>query len=271
MSDTVHIGMINLTRAADRRALMTRELARAGLGPYFHTAFDSTAHPREAMLAQCRTEGPWGVFNESNMAITISHAQVWEAFLQSDATHCLVMEDDIHISPDLGAWLDDLSWWPEGADMVKIERWRARRGQILMGPVIASFRGRALAQLYSRHVGAAGYMLTRDAATRLLAQRPFSMTIDNFLFNFNASRAPRRMNVFQVMPALVQQGNEPEGGVRHTARRSRPTGLPLLRQKIRRGWSEIAYPLPTILKALTGRATLRRVSFEPTVNAEGTQ
>lgn len=257
----LHVEMINLARATERRDHMRAELAQARLTAAFHPAFDLRAHSREEMLEHCRAEGPWGVFNDSNMAITISHARVWERFLASDAELCLVMEDDVFIAPELGDWLDDLNWWPADADIVKLERWRARNLRILLQDVGRAHRGRALKRLLSRHVGAAGYMLTRKAAQALLAERPFALTIDNLLFNFNASPVARAMTVYQVTPALIVQGNEPPQLERNTPHRFRPTGAALLRQKLKRGYYEVAYPWSTLAKALTGKARLATVPY----------
>lgn len=257
----LHIEMINLVRATDRRTRMEAELKNAGVKANFHPAYDMQAHPREEMLTQCLTEGPWGVFQDGNMAITISHAQVWERFLETDATHCLVMEDDIFIAPELGQWISDLSWWPADADMVKLERWRGNKLKVLLSENTQHVRGRHITRLLSRHVGAAGYILTRKAAQSFLATRPFDITVDNLLFNFNASRAARALNVYQITPALIEQGNEPAEMFRKTTVKLRPKGLALLRQKIRRGYHEVAYPLPTLLKFLSGRARLHQIPY----------
>ncbi|MEM6888655.1 MAG: glycosyltransferase family 25 protein [Pseudomonadota bacterium] len=262
MTCLLHIEMINLARAPERRARMQGELAAAGVTAAFHPAFDKEAHPREEMLKHCRPDGPWGAFHDSNMAITISHAQVWERFLAAKASHCLVMEDDVFIAPELGAWLQDMSWWPADADMVKLERWRARSAKVLLGHAGDTYRGRRVVRLLSRHVGAAGYILTRAAARRFLDQRPFNITIDNLLFNFNASPAARAMRVYQVQPALIEQGNEPEGIPVQTAKRYRPKGMALVRQKLKRAYYELAYPLPTLASAATGRASLHRITFD---------
>lgn len=263
MTAALHIEMINLARAVERRERMQAELERAGIEAEFHPAFDMAEHPRTEMLRHCRPDGPWGLFHDSNMAITISHARVWERFLSSQATHCLIMEDDIFIAPELGQWIESLTWWPTDADMVKLERWRGRNLKVLLGAEAAPHRGRHLARLLSRHVGAAGYMLTRTAAEALLAARPFDITIDNLLFNFNASPVARSLRVYQVQPALIEQGNEPEGVALQTATRHRPKGMALLRQKLRRAYYELAYPLPTLFKAATGRAKLHRITFRP--------
>ncbi|MEP2641860.1 glycosyltransferase family 25 protein [Roseobacter sp.] len=261
MAPRLYTEMINLARADERRVHMHAELAQAGIDAQFFPAFDSSTEALAEMHRQCQPEGPWGLFHTANMAITISHARVWERFLASDADLCLVMEDDVFIAPDLRQWLDDLSWWPADADMVKLERWRGRSLKVLLSARGTSHHGRRVARLLSRHVGAAGYIMTRQTAERFLAQRPFNITVDNLLFNFNASPAARRMTVYQVHPALVEQGNEPDDAVAQTPQRLRPTGWARIRQKLKRGYYEIAYPLPTLLRALTGRARLHQITF----------
>ena len=267
---SIHIEMTNLARAKDRRIHMRPEMARAGFDVTFHPAFDFTEHDEADILARCKREGPWGTFHTPNMAATITHAQAWERFLASDATHCLVMEDDIFIAPDLGAWLNDLDWWPADAEIVKLERWRSKSTKVLMEPPVTTHRGRNLQRLLSRHMGAAGYMLTRDAATKLLASQPFDMVIDHILFNTNASKMARSMRTYQITPAMIVQGNEPPESPFYMGERKRPKGMELLRQKLKRGYYELAYPLSTWVKLLTGKARLEHIPYAAVVQTAAT-
>lgn len=267
MTGHVHIEMTNLARAEDRRVQMRRETAVAGFDVEFHPAFDFTEHDEADILARCKREGPWGTFHTPNMAATLSHAKAWERFLASDASHCLVMEDDIFISPDLGAWLKDLSWWPKGGDIVKLERWRSKSTKVLMEAPVSIHRDRQIQRMLSRHMGAAGYMLTRDAAAKLLASQPFDMVVDHILFNINASQAARHMQIYQISPAMIVQGNEPEGSPFYMGERKRPKGMALIRQKLKRLYYEVAYPLSTWGKLLTGRAKLSKIAFVKDMSA----
>lgn len=263
----VYCEMINLEADQDRRQHMAAELARAGVEARVFPGFDYRVQGMEALQEHCRPFGPWGVFHAQNMACTLSHAAAWERFLETDLPYALVLEDDVFVSPELGAWLSDASWWPEDADMVKIERWQSRSGTlvVLLGSGSLRHLERDIARLFSRHVGAAGYFLTRRAARMLLDQKPFNITVDNLLFNMNASPVAGKMRIYQVQPAMVVQGNEPPGRVHRPFARQRPKGLTRLRQKLVRGYYELAYPLSTIWKALTGKARLARISYEPKV------
>ena len=261
MDTCLHSEMINLARATDRRAHMTAALARAGISAAMHPAVDSREIPQDEIYAQVAQEGPWGYVHPPAAACTLSHMHVWERFLATDKTHCLVLEDDIHMADDLDSWLADLGWWPKDADIVKLERWRGRSLKILLARNAPVHLGRRIARMYNRHVGAAGYIVTRQAAQTLLAQRPAPLVVDNLLFNLNASPAARKLSIYQVQPALVVQGNEPDGWVHTPPAKYRPEGWMLLRQKLKRAYYEVAYPVTTWAKFLTGKAKLEQVPY----------
>ncbi|WP_299043755.1 glycosyltransferase family 25 protein [uncultured Tateyamaria sp.] len=259
----VYCEMINLAQAQSRRDLMAPQLQAARVEPYVHPAFDHRQDTRGDIDRLSRAFGAWGVFKRQDRAITISHAQVWQRFVDSGASHCLVIEDDVYLSHDLGQWLYDLCWWPESAHIVKLERWRSETLKVLMRPGHEHL-GREVRQVLSRHTGAAGYMLTRHAAKVLLDQQPYKLTVDQLLFNLNASRVARKLGVAQVTPALVVQGNEPHDHAAHNDVRSRPTGWQLRRQKLQRAYYEIAYPLSTFFAVARGHARLDPVPFAET-------
>ena len=241
MKAAVHL--IGLQQATGRAALMQRELDQAGLTAARIDAVDSTVVSRAEMLEQCRSEGNWGYFQTKDMACTLSHAKAWDAFLASDADVALILEDDVFLSPDVGTWLNDLSWWPADAGIVKFERWRAKKLQVALRKDGVDHLGRELRQMQSRHAGGAAYVISRAAAQHLLDSRPFEITLDNLLFNFDASLPARAIKVYQVQPALAEQGNEAPGEVGVGPPRHRPTGWPLIRQKLRRGFLSSAAAL----------------------------
>ncbi|WP_084204421.1 glycosyltransferase family 25 protein [Leisingera daeponensis] len=254
--------LIGLRQAKGRAALMQRELDQAGLAATRVDAVDSTAVSREEMLSQCRPEGNWGYFQTKDMACTLSHAKAWEAFLGSDADVALILEDDVFLSPDTGAWLADLSWWPADAGIVKFERWRSRKLQVALGNGGFTHLGREVRQLLSRHAGGAAYAISRRAAQHLLDSRPFGITLDNLLFNFDASKPARGIKVYQVQPALAEQGNEAPDEHAIGPARHRPKGWPLIRQKLRRGIYEFRGGFRILPSVVLGRATLEKIRFD---------
>ncbi len=214
------------------------------------------------LRAGCKDEGPWGSFTRQDMACTLSHELVWQKFLKSGAEFAFVLEDDVFIAPDLGEWLADTSWWPKDADMVEFERWRSDGLLVILGGDPQDHKGRALHRMYYRQSGSAGYMLTRPAAEKFLARRPYGVSIDQLLFNAAASPAARKMKIYQVQPAMIEQGNNPIPTQALGADRKRPTGMALVRQKLWRGLNEIRFPLPVLARVLTGRARPIQIRFE---------
>ncbi|MFY1708241.1 glycosyltransferase family 25 protein [Tritonibacter scottomollicae] len=254
--------IISLTRAKGRHAQMRATLAEAGIEAEFVEAVDLAETSEAELLQQCKSFGPWGVFAHGNMACTLSHAKVWEQFLASDAEVALIFEDDVFISPELRQWTEDLSWWPQGCELVNLEFWRSESLKVMLGTSIAQHLGRQVAPMLSRNPGSAGYLVTRKGAEALLASRPFAVSIDQLLFNPLISPLANSLRPYQITPALVTQGNTPpeEGTFLGHAQR-KPQGALYRKQKRLRGMAELrALPLH-LLRLISGRARLVRVTF----------
>ncbi|WP_298850612.1 glycosyltransferase family 25 protein [uncultured Ruegeria sp.] len=262
---TIPIFLIGLERATGRARLMEQELQKAGLSATRVNAVDCDAATREDFLRDCRAEGPWGYFHTKDMACTLSHAKAWEAVIASGAKQALILEDDVFLTPELADWLNDPSWWPEDADIVRFERWRSTKLYVALGRKRLVHLGRELRLMRSRHPGGAAYALTRQAAQHFLTQKPYDITLDGLLFNPSASAAARQVNIYQVIPAMVEQGNEAPDEYQMGAPRARPKGWPLVRQKVRRGIAEVSSGLRTMANLALGRATLEKITYAPQV------
>ena len=257
--------MLNIERAKDRKELMCGELKKKNIEAYFHKAVDYKDTKKEDILLECLQYGPWGQFHIQNMAATLSHSRAWERFLQSDADICFIMEDDIFISDDLERWLSDFSWWPVDADIIKLECWVEKlykNGAILFEKPGIKHLNRKVKRLLTRHMGAAGYLLTRSAAEKLLASKPFDMVIDQMLFNINASKVAKNMKIYQIIPALILQGNEPKKRTVYMGNRQNVSGIKLFKQELRRGLYEISVPFKTIIKFIVGKASFEKITYK---------
>ncbi|UWQ95275.1 glycosyltransferase family 25 protein [Rhodobacteraceae bacterium M385] len=257
----VPIFAVNLLRANARRELMEKQAARVGVTLQFVEAIDSHSDVGALEIDRLPDFGPWGVFHRHDRACTLSHLKALECFLESGASHGMIMEDDVFLSPDLGAWLADISWWPEGADVVKLERWRDDRLLVALDKAALPVLGRTLRRMRSRHSGGAGYIVTKKAARDILKAPSPNVPIDHLLFSPNVSAIARDSITFQVTPALVVQGNEPPKD---------PAALPVdrgtlpeskLRKDLLRGWQEVkVMPRLLALWAL-GRVSLEKITY----------
>ncbi|MGV6850390.1 MAG: glycosyltransferase family 25 protein [Marinibacterium sp.] len=261
-SAEIHAAVVNLDRAAERRERMRIQLDGAGVVADFFSAFDAR-EPRNAdRLAAQPDHGPWGAVAVHDKACTQSHLLLMQAFLASKATYCLVLEDDAFLSPELGAWLGDLSWWPLGAEMVKLERWRDDKLYLVMDRAAKTHLGRQVARLWSRHSGTAGYIISRSGAKKVVAVKGINMPIDHLLFNVNISPLARSLVTYQVHPALVVQGNDPTPASAGTrAQTGKPAENKLIKD-LRRGWHEIKVIPGLAARCLMGGATARQIAYQ---------
>ncbi|MEX0303040.1 MAG: glycosyl transferase, partial [Leisingera sp.] len=122
--------------------------------------------------------------------------------------------------------------------------------------------GRGVRRMLSRHAGGAAYVISRKAAQHLLDSRPFDITLDNLLFNFDASLPARGIKVYQGQPALAEHGHEAPDEHAIGPPRHRPKGWPLIRQKLRRGIYEFRGGFRVLPSVVLGRATLEKIRFD---------
>lgn len=134
-------------------------------------------------------------------ACAASHALAWQKLLESGASHACILEDDVVLSPDFPAFMADAHWVPESCDVVKIETFAKKT---MISRQLQPCRGRGLGHLYSTHLGAAGYVLSRQGAHKMLAHaaRP-ARPVDHLLFD--VPTIVEALSVLQLDPALCMQ------------------------------------------------------------------
>ncbi len=134
-------------------------------------------------------------------ACAASHASAWRQFLESGESHACFLEDDVVLSPEFAGFMADAGWIPDDCDAVKIETFMNR---IYIARRPRPCRDRNLAWLYSTHLGAAGYVLSRAGAEKLMAHaaRP-ERPVDHLLFDIPA--IVRGFRVLQLDPGLCIQ------------------------------------------------------------------
>ena len=261
---TLYSAVINLKRAKDRREIQTQQFARLGLNVDFFPACDMLDPAVQAQAATMPDHGPWTIFYIQDKACTLSHLAVLRAFLEGEATHCLVLEDDVLASHDIADWMGDLSWWPDDAEIVKIEAWQRKTGPVLLGDP-ATHLGRQVSRLFSKHQGGAGYLVSRAGAEKILGDpRVIDVPIDHLLFNPEGAALARELVVYQVWPALIQQGNAPE------TEGSAPPRTAQGQNKIKRELKRLALRLRRVpvewTLRLNGRATPRLIAWQDQMN-----
>lgn len=194
--------VINLERSPERRKWITDSFARQTLVPEFVPAIDANAMtPGDIEAWNEASDGP--LMMAAEIAVFKSHRECWRIAASGDDDYVGVFEDDVHLSGDAHLFLKDHNWIPKGADIVKIETFR--NSVLCSRPPLQPVHGHQLLRLHSLHWGAAGYIISKSCAARLLE---FSKTrlyaADEFLFSPTFSIF-RDLDLYQVSPALCIQ------------------------------------------------------------------
>ncbi|MFZ3583549.1 glycosyltransferase family 25 protein [Loktanella sp. DJP18] len=251
--------MIHLPRATDRKARMQAEFDRVGINVDDWAGVDARLPHNADRLAALPDHGPWGHLHAHAKGCLLSHLDAMQRFVDSSASHALILEDDVFVADDLSVWMAVEQWWPADADLVKIERWRDDRLRVVMDAACATHSGRAIQRLRSRHSGAGGYFISRAGAHRVLTDPQRNVPVDHLLFNGLVSPLATQLVTYQINPALVVQGNEAPASSGHraaSAARRKPVS-----QKIRRGLAELRI-LRVLPRLLTGQSRLHRVDWQ---------
>ncbi len=133
----------------------------------------------------------------------LSHRKTWKLIVESDEPWAFVCEDDIHMADNFTKFLETSAWMPENADIVKAETMRVRIE--MSARKTAETLGHCLRELRSEHLGSAGYFVSREASTKLLAlTEECCEPADRVLFSPDITVA-RQLNIHQLDPALCIQ------------------------------------------------------------------
>jgi glycosyl transferase family 25 len=251
---------INLDSATARRAYMEAEIARLGLPITRLAAVKSTALS-DADFARLHPDGSRFQMVKAEVACSLSHRACWKLIAEGTAPFGAVFEDDIAFADDTAHFLGQDGWLPPGIELVKLETFLS--GVMLTRQTIAA-QNRALVQLCSCHLGAAGYIVSRALAQRLFdASQTITLPIDLALFDPESRLLPE-VPAWQLTPAIcIQQfrskevflpdGAEWSGVDAHRVVRKRH-GLAKLRRESARPFLQLYEALRTALRvARTGQ------------------
>ncbi len=152
---------------------------------------------------------PPGGLTKGEIACFYSHRVCWQQIVNSGKQYAAVLEDDIIFSRDADVFLSDTSWIPQNADIIKLE--------VLTKKIITDIsprlvmNGKAITRFYSSNLGTAAYIISKEAAAKLLKMTDrFYVPIDHVMFG---SLFPyfSQLICYQVVPAICIQDSEFHG------------------------------------------------------------
>jgi glycosyl transferase family 25 len=201
----MRVYLINLDRRKDRLAAMAAQAADLGLEPERVTALDAGTADRGTIDRWFAAGGPLGEIPAGDKACLLSHRAAWERFVAGGAPHAVFLEDDVRLSRAAGVMLASDAWIPAGVTVVKLEHYGPGGQRVLLADIRAVAGNFRIGRMLSRHTGGAAYILSRQAAEILLAERRFDLPVDHLLFNPNNSRLFARLAPWQLLPAIARQ------------------------------------------------------------------
>lgn len=225
MPSQVPVYYINLASRPDRRAFMEAQFARFGMVAHRVEAVRIDEVPPELIAFH---EGPDCLWrsNPGDLACGLSHERAWQMILDAGHPAALVFEDDAVLAPSISDFLTEGIIERLGADMVKLETFRVR---IQLGSVRAAVGATIVRELCSSQMGAAAYLIGRQAINRSLASPMLrELSVDRLLFGRGGPHL-LRSRVLQAIPSPCIQLNrlEPDSAVGasdlHQTRAAAPT------------------------------------------------
>ncbi len=192
----VNIYLINLDRRPDRLSHMAGVLQRLG------SSFERVAAVDGNLLPDA--DLPVGTaLSRGEMGCLLSHRIAWQQIAASGAAYGVVLEDDIHVSPELALFVGDGNWIPPGADAITLE---AARKPVALGVVpTAEHAGRRIRRLQSPHSGSAAYVISNRAAQVLLGRSEDRRRPSDAVLYDTWPMSGTPLAVYQVEPALCVQ------------------------------------------------------------------
>jgi glycosyl transferase family 25 len=195
--------LINLDRAHERLRRMEVKCAEAGLSFERITAVDglSLSFPHEAFSARSYRYLHGRKVIPAEVGCYLSHVECARRFLASDASHALILEDDVSFPEDFNQLLSNL--------VAESQDWDILRLSTVNKGVKFSFRklgyGRSLAKSFTREKGAGAYVINRKAAVWICGKLlPMRLSYD---IAFDLEYLVGLRSVF-VEPIPVSQSDE---------------------------------------------------------------
>ncbi|PCJ08721.1 MAG: glycosyl transferase family 25 [Rhodobacteraceae bacterium] len=221
--------VIHLARATQRRAQVQQLLNRLGPDSQIVDAVDGAALSKAELAAayQPNLHAPRYPFalRPGEIGCFLSHRNVWETFLASDAEAALILEDDVELNEDFDAAL----WLAQRhVDEIGYIQLQTRTCD---GDVIDRQGGYALIRPQITPLRTSGQLVSRIAAKQLLdATDPFDRPVDTFL----QMHWYTGLHLGVVTPACLIDRTAETGG--STIGVSKP-----LLEKLQREWKRTSY------------------------------
>lgn len=192
--------IINLDRAPERMQRMS-DLMRSHTIDFVRCpAVDGKNFTEDEILYYRSRRSQGKPLTVGEIACSESHMLAYMQILKGADEYAVAMEDDLHLSEDVGDFIKCTEWIPEGAELIKIET--VDEPTLLSAHLIEAKNNRKLGRLRYKHWGSGAYVISKSAAKRMLDEySPGSTPIDDYLFDPSVTS----FSLWQLQPAVAIQ------------------------------------------------------------------
>ncbi|MCL1622717.1 glycosyltransferase family 25 protein [Moraxella sp. Tifton1] len=194
--------VISLTTASQRREHINHEFGKHCIDFEFFDAVTPSSLKDTAQRLDIDLNSKHQL-SEYELSCLCSHVCLWKKAIDDDMPHIAIFEDDVYLSRDAHSFLTDTTWIPKDSGLIKIEK--TAKKALLKNPITLK-HGHQLSTLQSIHIGAGGYILSKDAAKKLydhILTLDHLDHIDQYLFNTVLNK--HLIPIHQLNPVLCIQ------------------------------------------------------------------
>ncbi|WP_150538724.1 glycosyltransferase family 25 protein [Actinobacillus vicugnae] len=140
---------------------------------------------------------------KGEIACALSHIALWRLAQAKSLDYIVIFEDDIYLGKNAQNLLN-VNYLPKNVDVLKIEKFSHRVNMSIFPSLI--YMGRRFYRLKSKHVGLAGYIVSKKGIDYILDKlRDYHllMPIDDFIFEILLDNED--YHVLQMNPAICIQ------------------------------------------------------------------
>lgn len=198
------IFIISLEKEHQRRVHIIEQFDQEDLCFEFFNAI--TPHTIEQGKNQLGLNNKVTELHQNEVACLLSHAILWKKAVDENLDYITIFEDDIYLGNNAKDFLQDTKWIPKDCKLIKLETFYKKAGIELWGKHYPLNDGRKLLSLATVHMGAGGYIISKQVAKELLTLLMESQKIipvDHIVFREYPIH--KNVKVYQMTPALCIQ------------------------------------------------------------------
>lgn len=155
--------IISLTTANDRREHIQNEFGKQNIPFEFFDAITPTQLIETAQFLKIDLNKN-KILSNNELACLLSHICLWKKAINENMDYIAIFEDDIYLSKDAHLFLNNSDWIKNNWGFIKIEKTIEKA--LLKNP-IPLLENHKVSLLNSVHIGAGGYILSKQIAQKL--------------------------------------------------------------------------------------------------------